>query len=282
MKLKIQFISFLLLIIFGFSLNAQEFTVNKLWASPDILTTSESVLYYADDHGLFVSCINGNPTDKDGNGFIAFLSTSGEIIHHKWFDGLNAPKGMGIFGGSLFVTDIDRVVQIDLESAEMVAEYQVENAKFLNDIAIDDQGVVYISDMGTNKIHAINNKEVSVWFENEEIINPNGLLMDGEDLVIGSKNGIYSVRISDLKFWHMVKDTGGVDGLKKDNYGNFIISDWVGKIQIVNPEKEAIVLTNLAERAMNAADFEFISKDNILIIPTFADNRVVAFEILKN
>ena len=41
---------------------------------------------------------------------------------------------MGIFDGHLYVTDIDKVVAIDLESGEIAKEFTPEKAEFLNDI----------------------------------------------------------------------------------------------------------------------------------------------------
>lgn len=281
MKNLIQKMGLMIIVLSATGLYAQEISIKKIWATPDILSTSESVCYYAGDHCFFVSCINGNPTDKDGNGFIANISANGEIIHHKWVDGLNAPKGMGLYNNSLYVTDINRVVQIDISSAKVIKEFKVENAKFLNDIAIDSDGNVYISDMSTNKIHVISDQSVDLWFEDPEIINPNGLLIENKDLVVGTKNGIFSIRISDQKFWHMVKNTGSIDGLKKDKYGNYIISDWSGKVQLVSMEDDLVELLNTTDKGMNAADFEFLAEDEILVIPTFSDNRVVAYEILR-
>ena len=82
-----------------------------LWDSEKTLTTSESVLYDSVHNLLYVSCINGVPPDKkDNDGFIARVGLDGKIITQKWATGLSAPKGMGISGNSLYVTDIDRLV----------------------------------------------------------------------------------------------------------------------------------------------------------------------------
>ncbi len=256
-------------------------SLKKVWESPDILTTSESVCYDANRHVIYASCINGNPTDKDKNGFITMLSESGEIIIHKWVDGLNAPKGMAIHGRRLYVTDIDRVVEIDIEKATILKEYPFEGAQFLNDIAIDLKGAVYISDMATGKIHRINKGFTETWLEDDNLISPNGLFYENKKILIGTKDGIFSVGIKDKEIQHLVKDTGGIDGLKADGNGNYIISDWMGKIQLVSSEDSPIVLLNTTDSGINAADFEFIPKLNLIIVPTFSDNRVMAYELIR-
>jgi hypothetical protein len=260
--------------------NEKGVTLNKLWESTDLLTTSESVCYDASGHAIYVSCINGNPTDKDGNGFIAKLSVTGEITTLKWLTGFNAPKGMGIYKTKLFVTDIDRVVEIDIEKSMTVKEYPVEGAKFLNDITIDPAGNVYISDLATGKIHRILKGTMETWIQDSKIISPNGLYFEENEILIGTKNGIFSVRVEDKRIWQLVKDTGGIDGLEADGKGNYIISDWKGKIQLVNPERDPVILLNTSETGVNAADIEYISERNILLVPTFMDNRVMAYELI--
>lgn len=255
-------------------------SLQKIWETPEILITCESVCYNDASKTIFASCIDGNPTEKDGNGFITQLSITGEITMLKWVVGLNAPKGMGIFGNKLFVTDIDRIVEIDIENAEITNEYQVEGARFLNDITISNDGDVYISDMATAKIHRIKQGIVETWFTSEGFVNPNGLYYENNELLVGTRNGIYSVRIEDKRLWHLIKDTGGIDGIEADGQGNYIISDWQGKIQLVNIEKDPIVLLNTSEQGINAADIDYILDRNILLVPTFSDNRVMAYELV--
>lgn len=255
-------------------------TLNKLWETADILTTSESVCYNSSAKTIFVSCIDGNPTDKDGNGFIAQLSITGEIMMLKWVEGLNAPKGMGIYRDKLYVTDIDRIIEINIENAEITNEFRVEGAKFLNDITISQNGDVFISDMTTAKIHRIHKSILETWFTSEKFVNPNGLLYEDKEILIGTRNGIYSVRIEDKRLWHLIKDTGGIDGLVSDGQGNYIISDWQGKIQLVNIENDPEVLLDTSNKGINAADIEYIPEMNTLLVPTFMDNRVMAYELI--
>jgi len=255
--------------------------LTKLWSTPDILTTSESVCYDTERKLFYVSCINGNPTEKDQNGFIALVSLSGDVIMLKWLEGLNAPKGMGIFKGKLYVTDIDRIVEIDIENAKIIKKYPVENAEFLNDITIDPNGIVYFSDMSTSKIHRLNNGVVETWIDDEQLKGTNGLFYEDKEILAGTKSGIFSIRIEDKRIWHLVKDTGGIDGLESDGAGNYIISDWMGKVQLVGPDMEPEILLNTSNTGINAADIEFIIDRNMLLVPTFSDNRVTAYELIK-
>jgi hypothetical protein len=256
-------------------------TIYKLWETEATLTTCESVYYHASGNELFASCINGNPTDKDGNGFISKLSLSGEITTLNWIAGLNAPKGMGIFNRKLYVSDIDRVIEIDLDKAAIIKEYPVPEAKFLNDITIDPDGNVYISDMATSKIHRLANGIMETWLTNANIISPNGLFYEEGEILIGTKNGIFSTNIEDKRTWQVIMVEGGIDGLEGAGNGNYIISDWNGKVQLVNEHKDPVVLLNTTDQKINAADIEFDPVSKTLFVPTFFDNRVMAYELIK-
>lgn len=252
-------------------------TANKNWESANILTTSESVCYNPDNKELYVSCINGSPLDKDGNGFISKLSLMGDVVVHKWITGLNAPKGMGISNGYLYVTDINKVVKISIVEEKIIQEFKVEGAEFLNDITVDPQGNVYISDMSTFEIHRIHDNKIELFLKHDKLVKPNGLAFENGNLLIGTQNGIFSLRLKSQKLNHLVKNTGSIDGLEPDGKGNYIISDWQGKVQVVNPDKEAILLFDTSDSGINAADIVYLYDRQLLLVPTFFDNRVTAY-----
>ncbi|MCK5077576.1 MAG: ATP/GTP-binding protein, partial [Calditrichia bacterium] len=93
------------------------------WATKAEFKTPESVLYNQNLNILYVANINGSPAEKNGEGFISQLSIDGKIVKLKWITGLNAPKGMGVFKNKLYVTDIDRIVEIDIKKNEITKEY---------------------------------------------------------------------------------------------------------------------------------------------------------------
>ena len=61
--------------------------------------------------------------------------------------------------------------------------------------------------------------------------------------------------------------------------GGFIISDWKGKTELIGKGKAPVVLVDTTAEKVNAADLEYIPERRLLIIPTFFDNRVVAYTI---
>ena len=118
------------------------------------LSTPESVLYDEGGDCYLVSNINGKPGDVDNNGFISELSPEGGVSKPKFIAGgvakvkLDAPKGLGIAAGSLYVSDISVVRKFDLKTGAPQATIAIPGATFLNDIAVGSDGKVYVSDSG--------------------------------------------------------------------------------------------------------------------------------------
>ena len=91
---------------------------------------------------MFVSSINGQILDKDGNGYISRLSPDGKVVSAKWVTGLNGPKGLRSVRGTLWVADIDEVVGIEIASGKITSRVKVDGAQFLNDLATAPDGTV--------------------------------------------------------------------------------------------------------------------------------------------
>jgi len=249
------------------------------WSSEKLLSTPESVLYHEKSDILYVSNVSGDPSEKDGNGFISKVSKEGAILQLKWATGLNAPKGIGIFDGKLFVADIDQLVEIELSTGKINKQYPAKKAKFLNDVAIDKNGNVYVSDTKTNLIYCLKNGKLEIWLSVGNLFNPNGLLIDNNDLLVGCNNYLISVDLQNKQVRTFIAETGPIDGLLKINDNQYVISDWVGNIHLISKSEPKILLLSTITDNINAADMEYIKDKKLLIVPTFSDNRIMAYEL---
>lgn len=243
--------------------------------SPETLITNESVLYDKATGTIYVANIEGNPTDKDGKGSISIIDKTGAILTQEWVTGLNAPKGMGITGGKLYVTDIDQLVEIDIASASVSATYPVEGAEFLNDVDTHD-GKVYFTDMNKGKVHLLADGVVSTISEGHESINgiavsEGGVIygLDASGLIVWTEDGSTEVINSHV--------TGG-DGLVILGDGNFIASRWAGEIWFVSGDGQTLLLDTKAQES-NTADIGYIPSENLLLVPTFFKNKVVTYQL---
>lgn len=247
------------------------------WETTSDLKIPESVLYTND--GIFVSNIDGSPTEKNGQGFIGLLDHDGNIQTLKWVTGLNAPKGMGVYENKLYVADIHELVVIDIPGKTILHRYTAENALFLNDIAIDPLGRVYISDMKKNVIYRFADGKLNEWLKSDLLVSPNGLFSDRENLMIGTKNNILKVNIENKSILIYIDNTGSIDGLEAIGDGRYIFSDWVGHIHIAGPDTKKILLLDSTPDKINAADIQYVPSEKLVLVPTFLDNRVRAYHL---
>ncbi len=270
------FILFLILLGMGFMNKAR---ITEAWSTSKDLKVPESVMYDKASHILYVANINGKPTEKNNMGFISKISLDGKIVTLKWVDGMNAPKGMGLKDNLLYVTDIDRIHVIDKNKDQITKTHDVSGAKFLNDIAIDSKGNVYITDMFTKKVLILKNNKVDTWIDLNEYSKPNGLFMEEPDLLVGTADGLLRINLNKKDIKMEIPNKSGIDGLKKIRKGEYIVSDWKGKTQLIGKNKRPIVLLDTSNKKINAADLEYIPDKRLIIIPTFFDNRVVAYQL---
>lgn len=270
MKLRIIYLG--ALVVFG--LNAFSQTLTKQWTATDGLKTPESVLYDAGSNSIFVSNINGQASEKDGNGFISILGIDGKMKNLNWVTGLNAPKGLAIYNGNLYVADIDELVVINIKEARITDKIKLENAKFLNDVTASENGTVYVTDMRDNKIYVLENGKLTLWLEDQLISNPNGLWAENGKLYIGTGQ-ILQADIKTKEIQVLVNDCGGIDGLEKLKDGNFIYSNWKGLIFITKGVKSIQLLDTVDKQ--NTADIDFVPGKNMVLVPTFLANSVDAY-----
>ncbi|MER8415202.1 PQQ-binding-like beta-propeller repeat protein [Mesorhizobium sp. M1342] len=157
----------------------------ELWRATG-LEQPESALFDAANNRLIVSNIVGNPGDADGNGYLSVLSVDGRTVTRHWTDGMDAPKGMAIAGGKLYVADITKVRVVDLASGKLVASITVPNAVFLNDITSDQSGNVYVTDMLADTIYRIDGEQPELFARDAMLASRNGVFADGDRLIVAS------------------------------------------------------------------------------------------------
>lgn len=246
-----------------------------LWETKDTLTTCESVLYDKNSDQIFVSNIEGDGTEKDGIGSISIIDKEGNIVNRNWVQGLNAPKGMAIKDGSLFVTDIDELLEIDIATAAVVKRYPVQGAEFLNDAATDGNHI-YFSDMRQGKIHKIEDGQVVTIAENQT--NINGLQFNNDGVMFGLDGGGLKKYDKDGGFEIINANVTGGDGLEYLEGQKWLASRWQGEVYVIDGEQEHKILDTKEEKS-NTADIGYIKEDRILLVPTFQKNKVVAYKL---
>jgi hypothetical protein len=264
--------------------NAAEMQTPSLelaWESDTTLLTPESVLYDAANDFYYVSCINGVPPDaKDGDGYIAKMDANGKIIADKWATGMSAPKGMALVGNTLYVADISKIVMIDVATGKVSGEKEIEGAAFLNDMDAASDGTVYFTDSGTKKAYSMKDGEVKELFTNDDLAQINGVYVDEDNLTFASMESGNVVNYSLLNNTATVVSDSlfGGDGVKKYKDG-YIISNWNGEVYHLTADWKKTKILDTQRAKLNAADIEVVESKNLLLVPTFFGNKVMAYKI---
>ncbi|NIM91571.1 MAG: hypothetical protein GTO17_11560 [Candidatus Aminicenantes bacterium] len=259
--------------------------VKKAWDTAKALRMPESAAYDPVRDVIYVSNYDGyNRSRKEGKQFISKVAMNGKIEELRWVEGMFNPTGLAIFQDRLYAAEIRNLVEIDINSGQIVNRYPAPGSIFLNDTAVDKSGNVYISDSAKHVIYKYSDGIVEEWLKGEEIRNPNGLHVHMNHLIIGNNGDgcLKSVDLADKKITTLVKlGPGIIDGIKTDKDGNFLVSHWHGKLYRITQEGKITKLLDTTAPEINEADFEYIPEKNLFIIPTFFDNRIVAYKITE-
>jgi hypothetical protein len=273
-------------------------TLTPVWHLTAGFAAPESAYYDAPSNAVFVSSINGQILEKDGNGYISRLSPDGKVVSEKWAARLNAPKGLRSARGVLYVSDIDEVVGFDIASGREVSRVQVEGAQFLNDLATASDGTVYVSDSAALKVFEVRNGKASVFVEGADVVEqPNGLLVDGNRLILGSigpapqpgapgrGRGAAApgghLFAFDLKTRQRTLVTtelvGGIDGIEPDGQGGLIVTDVLGQ-RLLHVARDGAVRV-LAKFTAGGADFGYVPARKLAVVPFLFSNSVAAYDL---
>ncbi len=267
-------------------------TLEKAWETAADFKLPESVVYDTKNNILYVSNANGDPFTKDSNGFVSKVSLDGKIIEQEWVAGMNSPKGMAISEEKLFVSDIDQLVEIEIASGKITNRYDAVGAAFLNDVAVDSKGNVYVSDTFTDTIYRLNKfGQLTTWLYSPALQAPNGLTVEGDQLIVGSwglpTDGFGADVVGHLKTVSLVskeinslgnaKPVGNLDGIEADGHGAYYATDWVaGKLFRIKRDGSFDVLFELSQ---GSADLGVFPEQKLIVIPMMVDGKLLAFDI---
>jgi hypothetical protein len=77
-------------------------------------------------------------------------------------------------------------------------------------------------------------------------------------------------------------EIGGGDGVTPTNESDkYLVSDWNGEIFIIDQHGNKQSLLQTKDEGKNTADIWFIQEEDLVLVPTFFDNRVVAYKLVR-
>lgn len=280
-KIVLGIASFLVMMMLGADIYSQ---VAKVWETQDVFMAPESVVFDSIRNCLYVSNYNdeGGFQVKEAslrNECISKLDLDGNIQNFRWIDSLHNPTGIIIFNDKLYVVEREGVAIVNIENQEVENRIPVVGAAFLNDIVVDKDGTIYISDTFKPCIHRIKNKKSEEWYSDSLMISPNGLLIENNYLLVGTrgKANLLSISLIDLKTKIIAKDlSDNIDGIKKLN-DNYLLS-WNSELYKLEHSVKKL-LFELDNKNDFLADFEFIKELKLIIIPQLISDKVIALKL---
>jgi hypothetical protein len=263
----------------------------------------ESVRYDSELDVYYVTNINGNPSQKDNNGFIARVRADSTSVVTMLVEGgkkgatLNAPKGIALKGDTLWVADIDALRAFNRRTGAPIRTVNLaaQKATFLNDVAVGGDGAIYITDTGivfdanggmthpgVNRIFKVVGTRVTEAAKGDSLQNPNGITWDA------AKNRFILAPFGgpNLQTWSpgqqnpatLIAGPGQYDGVEVlSGSGSILVSSWADSaVHIVHSDSH---MATAVKNVSAPADIGVDTKRNLVAVPRFNDGKVEYYRI---
>ncbi len=264
-------------------------SVEKIATVETGLVAPESILPDPTTGQIFVSNIDTQTQgywEADGRGFISLLNPDGSIKTLRWLESrpdaeLNAPKGMCVLNGKLYMADITTLKRCDAATGQN-PEHTKLSGRQLNDVATDGS-VVWVSDTAGGKLFKVSPSEGLS--EVKSPPSPNGVTCwQGKVFAVSwGAHDIYEIDPTgqqDPVPFGLAEHFKTLDGIEVLDDGTFIVSDFEGgKVCAVSPDRKTV--TTLAELT-TPADIGVDRKAGLLFVPQLTVNKAVIYKLIKN
>jgi glucose/arabinose dehydrogenase len=264
------------------------------------LSTPESVLYDAKTDVYLVSNVNGGPSAADNNGYISRISPDGAKVDLKWIEAgrkgvkLDAPKGMAIVKGTLYVADLTQVRTFDAATGKPKGDIALPGCTFANDIVAGPDGKVYVSDTGvtiddkgvtptkSDAVYVVANGKAKALASGDDLGHPNGLAWigdkkDGKLWVVTFGTGeLFSLDASGKKGDAQKLPKGMLDGIVPLT-DSVLVSSWEG--QAIYRGKPGGTFDVAIQGLKAPADIGYDTKRGRVLVPRFQDNAIEAYDL---
>jgi outer membrane protein assembly factor BamB len=243
------------------------------WVAEGGFCEPETVLPLPDDT-LLVSNVCG--FREAGNGYLSLLDARGAALDWRIVDGLDAPLGMALHDGRLFVLDTNRL-RVFTWTGYVAVETIDLPTTVANDLAVAADGVVYVSDTaGHQVIRLDSNGETSVLTGEARFKGANGMALLGRLLYVGGER-VWRVDLDDGSVATVGPDwLTDIDGIEFEPDGTIQLTPVGGPLVRYRGEGGSQVLSG---PGISSANHGYAPRLGLALIPTGFDNTVIAIRL---
>ena len=260
-----------------------KFSILILFTTLTLFFSSPSQKFNMPESAVFDPLAKRYFVSNFGDGSIVQIDSTGKKTYFK--KGLSKPLGILIYENILYVVDNPKTVRgFDIKDGSIKLAITIKEASFINDIASDDLGFLYITGSTTATVYKIDiaTKTYSPFIKTKG--GPNGITYDkmNNRLLVcyfAEKATIDEISLEDSTISTLVRTKfTNLDGITLDEEGNCYISEWgpgsfesgytkKGKIYKYDNsfKKEPELISNIHH---GPADIYFNKYKNELVIPS--------------
>jgi len=238
---------------------------------------------------------NIEAVDYDPGSGRFFVSNGNSVVQkmpdgsYSLFGSAKATHGMEVMDGKLFTISGGNVRAYDLDTAEELMTTTVPGAVFMNGMANDGAGRIWISDFSAKKIYEINVSDVANPVISTVVANtvstPNGLVYDAANNRLlmanwGASSAIKAVSLVDYAV-STLHATGltNVDGIALDNLGRVYVSSWQPQRVTRYSDNYSVTESIITSGLGNPADICYALAVDTLAVPNSSTETVIFFGI---
>ena len=209
-----------------------------------------------------------------GDGFLTLLGEHGEVLDWRIVEHLDAPLGMALVDGMLYVVDNNQIRIFEWPGYQLRSSIALETT-VANDIAVSQDRTIYVTDTARGEVVVITAElEQSILTGEAQFDGANGIHVDDDVLYVGGKY-LWQVRLGDDTVTKIGPDwLQDIDGIEMEPNGTLQITPVAGPLVRLGPAIEV-----LGGDGVSSANHGYAANLKLALIPTGYDNTVIAIRV---
>lgn len=177
----------------------------------------------------------------------------------------------------MYVADVSDLVVISVSGNKIDHKIAIPGASGLNDVTVDDKGVVYVTDSNTGKVHKVEGDNATQYAEGLKGVN--GIKWVKNKVYILTGDGMYITTDGKTLTKHCTLEHGG-DGIEPVGNGDFLVTAWAGYLYYVYADGRKDLLLDTHTTQSKTADIGYDPQKRIIYVPTFMGKSVAAYKLM--